>query len=237
MSGSSTTEKCPSDPEIEILEDRPPPLTSTANPPPPNPKPKKKKKKKDQQQSPHKPPSPPPRKTPPTSPPKSPTPPTPSPPPEEIMAALGVLTPFDPVKDDFEMWNGTFNNYLVANGMTEPKNADRCVGIFLSSVGINTYSLLSNLLAPDDLSSKKLSELQQTLKDHFKPAPKAISERFKFSKRTQKPGETVAAYVAALRTLAVYCKFTDLEVRIRDQFIFGILNESASYSPKMTALP
>ncbi len=141
------------------------------------------------------------------------------------MATLGVLSPFDPVKDDFDMWNGTFNNFLVANGMTDPKHADRCVGIFLSSVGITTYSLLSNLLSPVDPSTKKLNELQQTLKTHFKPAPKAISERYKFSRRTQKQGETVAAFVAALRSLAVNCKFTDLEIRIRDQFIFGLLNE------------
>lgn len=150
---------------------------------------------------------------------------TPPPKPPTIMSTIGTLAAFDPSKDDFEMWNGTFENFLVANSITE---ASRSVGIFLSSMGISTYTLLSNLLAPDAPSSKKLKDLQTVLLNHFKPAPKAIAERFKFTRRTQKPGETVNQFLAALRTLSVKCKFTaDLEERIRDQLIFGLNSEPA----------
>ncbi len=64
-------------------------------------------------------------------------------------------------------------------------------------------------------------------KDHFKPAPKTIAERFKFSRRVQHPAEIANSFVAALCTITVNCKFTsDLEKRIGDQFIFGLSSKS-----------
>jgi len=76
------------------------------------------------------------------------------------------------------------------------------------------------------LSSKSLKELQALIKSHFKPTPKAIAERFKFTGRKQRQGESVTQFLAALRELAVNCKFTtDLSIRLRDQFIFGVSSE------------
>jgi len=53
-----------------------------------------------------------------------------------------------------------------------------------------------------------------------------IAERFKFNKRDQGPGETVAQYVAALRKLADGCQYGEmLSELIRDRLICGLRNE------------
>src|SRR5207302_620018 len=70
-------------------------------------------------------------------------------------------------------------------------------------------------------------ELVAVLKGHYKPAPKAISERFKFYKRHQQSGESVTVFLSELRRLAVTCKFENLTVSLRDQFVVGLSSEFA----------
>lgn len=143
------------------------------------------------------------------------------------MPSVGVLKFFDPVTDDIEIWVLTFRSYLTANAIDSSKNEERCRAILLSTLGMNTMQLLVSLIAPDKPDTKSLDDLIHILEHHFKPSPKAIAERFKFMGRRQKQGETVSQYLAELRNLAATCKFNDLDNRLRDQFIFGILSESA----------
>jgi hypothetical protein len=54
------------------------------------------------------------------------------------------------------------------------------------------------------------------------PEPLVIAERFKFDKRDQKQGESIADYLVALKQLSARCKFeTFLESALRDQFVCG----------------
>ncbi len=140
------------------------------------------------------------------------------------MGATGNLKPFDASTDDFEMWKISFESSLVANGVTDE---DKKRGILLSTLGIPTLTLLHNLLSPKKPTTEKVDDILKTLQDHFKPAPKAIAERFKFMGRRQQAGETVQQFMAVLRSLATQCKFKDLDERLRDQFIYGLTSESA----------
>ena len=45
------------------------------------------------------------------------------------------------------------------------------------------------------------------LKSHFEPAPIVIAERYRFHRREQAAGESIADYVAELRRLTTHCKF------------------------------
>ena len=55
---------------------------------------------------------------------------------------------------------------------------------------------------------------------HFKPPINVVVERHKFRQRVQRPPETVAEYVGALRELAVTCEFAgNSDEMIRDQLI------------------
>ena len=94
---------------------------------------------------------------------------------------------------------------------------------FLSVVGAGTYKVLRNIVSPAKPGDKSYADLVKALSQHFKPTPSEIVERFKFHSRVRKPGESVAAYVAELRSLTEFCNFGErLEVMIRDRLVCGI---------------
>ena len=66
--------------------------------------------------------------------------------------------------------------------------------IFLTVIGGDTYSLLRNLLAPASPSTKTVEELFEILKEHLKPQPIVIVERYKFYY------ETISDYIPMLRS-------------------------------------
>src|SRR5690348_14863857 len=103
---------------------------------------------------------------------------------------IGVLKSFQSSTDDFEAWVDLFETFLLANNLDPAKEKQRCLAIFLSSLGLQTYTLLVNLVSPEAPKNKTFDELVAVLKSHFKPAPKAISERYKFASRKQQPGES-----------------------------------------------
>ena len=86
-----------------------------------------------------------------------------------------------------------------------------------------TYGLLRNLMAPTLLKDKPLADVIAVLKKHFDPKPAVIAERFKFHKRDQLPGESLADYIAELRRLAIHCEFGEyLDDALRDQLVCGL---------------
>jgi len=105
------------------------------------------------------------------------------------MANIGVLKPFDSIVDDFEVWITAFTAYFAANELDPIKKCDRCKAVLVSTLGIQIVSLLMSLIAPETTDDKTLSELINVLQVHFKPAPKAISERYRFMCRRQKAEE------------------------------------------------
>ncbi|OXA37556.1 Gag polyprotein [Folsomia candida] len=97
--------------------------------------------------------------------------------------SIGKLSPFNPTSDDFDAWTGVLDNYLIANGVDKSVSSQeaKANAILLSSIGLSTYALLSDILSPDKPEDKKFADLITTLRTHFTPAPKAIAERFKFT--------------------------------------------------------
>ena len=55
--------------------------------------------------------------------------------------------------------------YFTANGIED----DRKVPILLSSIGLSTYTTLSDLLAPETPGTKTYEDISTKLKDHFLP--------------------------------------------------------------------
>ena len=94
-------------------------------------------------------------------------------------------------------------------------------------MGSPTYTLLKNLVRPGKPQDKSLEELFTLLKNHYEPKVIVIAERFRYYKRQQKEGETIAVYVSELRRLAKNCQFGDqLSIALRDQFVCGLFQES-----------
>ena len=99
--------------------------------------------------------------------------------------------------------------------------------VFLSVIGSAMYKILRNLLSPVKPGDKLYNHVVDALTKHFKLAPSEIVEQFKFHSRSCRQGESVATFVAELRSLAEFCNFKDtLEVMLRDRIICGINDDT-----------
>ena len=137
--------------------------------------------------------------------------------------SYGTLKEFHLESDSIKAYLERAELYFTANTIAREKQ----VPILLSAIGPSTYSLLSDLLAPEAPKSKSLAELSEVLLKHFEPKRAIIAERFHFHKRQQAPGETITEYDAALRKLATHCKFGNyLEEALRDRLVCGLHNEA-----------
>lgn len=97
------------------------------------------------------------------------------------------------------------------------------VPLFLSVIGLNTYTLLESLTAPENPIQKKLPELIKVLLEHLKPKRVVSAERFKFNQCNQKPNESIAEYVVELKKLATTCEFGEyLNNALCDRLVCGL---------------
>ena len=136
---------------------------------------------------------------------------------------FGTLNEFHPDTESIKTYLERVLLYFTANSVADVKK----VPILLSAIGSPTYVLLSDLLAPETPSTKTLDEITAVLKKHYEPKRAVIAERYHFHKRDQAMDESIAEYDAALRKLAIHCKFgTYLEEALRDRFVCGLRNEA-----------
>lgn len=92
--------------------------------------------------------------------------------------------------------------YLDATFIAENKHS----AVLLSSIGAKPYNILHSLTAPNLPSSKTYADLWQSLQSHYCPKPLEIVEPFKFHKRCQEAGESVADFIAVIKRLFEHCK-------------------------------
>ena len=137
------------------------------------------------------------------------------------MAALyGHIGEFVETQEEWRQYAERIQHYFAANGVTD---AERKRAIFLSVIGPRTYKLLSSLVAPSKPGEKTYDELVVALTEHHSPAPSEIVQRFKFNSRFRHAGESVATYVAELRSIAQTCDYgTSLDEMLRDRIVCGI---------------
>ena len=135
----------------------------------------------------------------------------------------GQLLEFQPDSDSVTSYLERVSLYFDAIGIVDGKR----VPILLRSTGVSMYSFLSHLLAPDKPGSMSFDQICAALRNHFEPKRSIIAERFHFHKRDQTAGETVAAFDAALRKLAVHCNFGEvLQDTLRDRFVCGLRHDA-----------
>ena len=112
--------------------------------------------------------------------------------------------------------------FFIANGIEDNKKK---VATLLTVIGDKAYSLLCNLLAPTKPAEKTYGELVDVMK---RPKPPVIAERFKFHRRNQREGETVAQYLVVLRELTENCEFGDkLDETLHDRLVCGLRSEES----------
>lgn len=135
----------------------------------------------------------------------------------------GRIQPFVPATESISAYLERLDLYFSANDVADGKR----VSVLLTVIGPENYTLLRGLVAPAVPKDKSLEELKDILTAHFEPKALVIAERFRFYRRNQAAGESVADFVAALRKLSIHCKFaTFLEEALRDRLVCGLRDET-----------
>ena len=135
----------------------------------------------------------------------------------------GRMQSFVPSTESISAYLERLDLYFTANGIESEKQ----VPVLLTVIGPENYTLLRGLVAPAAPKDKTLEELKASLTNHFEPKTLVIAERFRFYRRTQIVGESVAEFVAALRKLSIHCKFGDfLDEALRDRLVCGLRDET-----------
>ena len=137
-----------------------------------------------------------------------------------MAAVYGSVGEYVEGEEEWALYLERLEQFFVANAVSEKGQRQ---AIFLSTIGPKTYKLLSTLMAPRKPAELKYELLTATLEKHFCPQPPLAVRRFKFHTRQRQIGESVSAYVAALRSLARYCEFKNsLEDMLRDRLVCGV---------------
>ena len=105
-------------------------------------------------------------------------------------------------------WREQIDIYLSANGITD---GTRKRDVLLTVCGPKKYHILRNLLAPKKPTEVSYGDIVQTLKLHFSPKQGVAVKRYKFNTRARQPGESISAYVAELRHLAIDCPGSEIK--------------------------
>lgn len=104
------------------------------------------------------------------------------------------------------------------------EGASRKRAILLTSLSQDVYELLMDLCFPNAPETKSYKEINEILKEHYKPSVTVYAERRKFYEAQQNKCESVADYVARLKGLTRHCKFgTSFADIVRDKFVCGLL--------------
>jgi len=97
--------------------------------------------------------------------------------------------------------------------------------LFLTEVGLEVYSVLSNLLSPAKPKETTLQDIVQRLDSHYNHGPLEITERFHFRMRNQHVGASISDYRVALKKLSIHCNYGKfLNQALRDRFVCGLNN-------------
>lgn len=143
------------------------------------------------------------------------------------MAKIGSIGVFDESLEDFETYVSRVELYFIANDVKDVKK----VPAFLTLAGPKVFGLAKSLLSPNNPADATFAKIVESLTNHYKPKTIVIYERFKFYSRNQKQGETIADFVAGIKSLAHTCNFGEqLSDMLRDRFVMGLLNESTQHT-------
>ena len=137
---------------------------------------------------------------------------------------LGTPEPFNSTTGDWSDYVKRFKHFLAANRVTDDAQK---LFLILTLMGASTLKLLSNLIAPHEPGEISYTQVVEKLTSHFKPKTLKISKHFRFYKRNQSRGESVANYLAELRRLALTCEFGNfLDEALCDKFVCGLIDEA-----------
>jgi len=136
----------------------------------------------------------------------------------------GCLREFHPETDRITSYLERASLYFTANEFPGPKQ----VAVLLSSIGVPTYALLSDLFGPDKPSSKTFKQISEALVNHYEPQRVIIAERFHFHRKGTRLLES------RLQTLTPFCVSWLLTVILdHPPKILSGIDSSVAYTMKL----
>ena len=135
------------------------------------------------------------------------------------MATYGTVGQFNPKAEKWDFYVERLQEFYVANGIDD---AARKRAILNSTVGADTFKLIRDLLSPTEPKDATFDNIVDKLAKHYTPIKSPIIARSDFDSRVRLPNEPVPVFIAALRSLAKDCDYTNLEEKLRDRLVCGI---------------
>lgn len=139
---------------------------------------------------------------------------------------------FDPAKENYRNYIDRFTNYVTMKNVNS--NKEYCAKLLLNSIGAKNFNMLTALAAPKAPTELNYDELLKVLETHLAPKKNVLVAQHKFLQKYQGDSQSIAEFVAALRTDINECEFISpcacnvsiADVFLRAQFIRGIHNNS-----------
>ena len=95
--------------------------------------------------------------------------------------------------------------------------------VMLTQMGKKAYTLLRSLISPKEPKEVDIETLIKVMKDHQKPAPSPIVQRFQLNTTYRQSGQTVSEFIADLWSLAEHYDYgASLVDMIRDRIVVGV---------------
>ncbi|XP_070386197.1 uncharacterized protein [Dermacentor albipictus] len=134
------------------------------------------------------------------------------------------LPEFEDEKDKWQAYLVKVEAYFEANDV---KDDAKQRALLVAALGTRTIEILNGKVAPRKPNALTYKEVVQTLNSYYDPVPNAISESFKFFHRCQQEGESVHAFIVAIRQMAHNCNFgTMLDRMMRDRIVCGVRSKN-----------
>ncbi|XP_055307420.1 uncharacterized protein LOC129571627 [Sitodiplosis mosellana] len=133
---------------------------------------------------------------------------------ERTVIQSTTISEFNVNDDKWKIWKQRLGIHFAEINCTD-ENA-----ILLKSVGTPALELLTNLCDPIEPMKKEFTELLDILDEHYTPPTIVYHERKIFHDAIRDDSESVSAWYARIKKLALQCKYgTDLDVMVKDKFI------------------
>ena len=125
-------------------------------------------------------------------------------------------------------WKQRFARYRIATKLnTETEEIQ--VNTLIYAMGPEAESAFRTLQFTDDTEKDKYDIVLKKFDEYFKPKKNVIHERAQFNLRSQRPGESVDAFIRALYDIAETCDFgNNKDELIRDRIVTGLLDKGLS---------
>lgn len=133
---------------------------------------------------------------------------------------MGTDREFDPNVNKWEVYKKQLIQFFIINKITddEIKRA-----ILLNNISENAYSIVSDLLVPEDPEKVAYADIISKLDNHFGLKTSIWGERMIFYNAEQFSDESINDWAVRVRHLSANCQFgTHLNEALRDKFVFGM---------------